>query len=949
MVWFSSLFARRDQNILELRIHGIKNTPPAEMLGVPPGDVRPDQADENGGFFVPTVDPVDPSDPAYPPTRIRREGYSWGLMARYGGGALVVIGQFFVQLAWLLILPFGLCNTAYWTRRIPRQTVAGEWRAGRGAASLRVFALCLTLLYVCALASVSLDLIGSQCLAGTASCPSMPGWLNDFFALPDLDRRGIRLAVLSLVPVLGVVLLLLVSHSARTRYEAGIFGTVDKMRHAEERGGAAASAPNGRTPLATEGFWGMTRVKLPSELLHLAGSLFLVTALLGWDNVFAACSGGSSRIPGACWGAEPAPLSRWWVSAAVVLALVGLLLTIARVMADTDTVTRPGEALSGAARRNRVRRKLRQRERWAGWILLLALLVYLVVAVSVALPDRQLNYARIPFLGLVVSPAIVTGVLLAIALSALGWRRLPEWPDSVRRVKEWLPAAMCILLVVVAGVSVAFAVLLTPDGLPPGRSSLIAYGVCVVALVVLTLVIAFGPSRARRREVLRFEGWNGTGPGVVLLLSLGGAMLLSTLLVLGAQCWLSSPGAVPVCPLSPGDAALVTPGAYRNFGSTVPLLGLLLLLLVAVVAVARMRTTPRLTTPRTEGGRPVRAPLRRYRDGRVPVSTSAGKLTTRMLHARRFAGLFHRGEPVLGALAALLAIGCAVAVSFPDTWRPTALLDFALPALGLIAVAAIVTIAENAITTKERPIGIMWDLMCFLPRAGHPYGPPCYAERVIPELRSRLVAWLETDLVKGVVVDGRDTRTEAQRADDELAALNLPQRRKVVLSAHSLGGVLAVACLFTLGADTRDGLRNVGLLTYGTQLRAFFGRFFPELFGGEVLGVRKSGGPSLWSADPWLRQVNRDQEAPPVPRPGAGPEPTLRELLTQPDGSIAWINLWRRTDYLGFPDDSYDDNDIDRGADEFGPARYLVKVATHPGYQASAQYMTALRDLAKRI
>lgn len=949
MVWFSSLFARRDQSILELRIHGIKNTPPAEMLGVPPGDVRPDQADENGGFFVPTVDPVDPDDPAYPPTRIRREGYSWGLMARYGGGALVVIGQFFVQLAWLLILPFGLCNTAYWTRRIPRQTVAGEWRAGRGAASLRVFALCLTLLYVCALASVSLDLIGSQCLAGTASCPSLPGWVSDFFALPDLDRRGIRLAVLSLVPVLGVVLLLLVSHTARTRYEAGIFGTVDKMRHAEERGGAAASAPNGRTPLATEGFWGMTRVKLPSELLHLAGALFLVTALLGWDDVFAACSGGSSRLPVACGGAQPAPLARWWVSAAVVVALAGLVVTVARVMADTDTVTRPGEKLSEAARRNRVRRRLRQRERWAGWTLLLAVLAYLVVAVAVALPDRQLNYARVPFLGLVVSPAVVTGVLLAIAVSALGWRRLPEWPGSVRRVKEWLPAVFCILLVAAAGVAVAVAVLLTPDGRPPGMPSAIAYGVCVVALVALGLLIAFGPSRARRREVLRFEGWSGMGPGVVLLLSLGGAMLLSTLLVLGAQCWLSSPGAVPICPLSPGDAALVTPGAYRNFGSTVPVLGLLLLLLIAVVAVARMRTTPRFTTPRTEGGRPVRAPLRRYRDGRVPVSAPAGKLTTRMLHARRFAGLFHRGEPVLGALAALLAIGCAVAVSFPDTWRPTALLDFALPALGLVAVTAIVTIAENAITTKERPIGIMWDLMCFLPRAGHPYGPPCYAERVIPELRSRLVAWLETDLAKGAVVDGRDTRTEAQRADDELAALNTPQRRKVILSAHSLGGVLAVACLFTLGADTKDGLRNVGLLTYGTQLRAFFGRFFPELFGGEVLGVRKSGGPSLWSADPWLRQVNRDQGAPPVPRPGAGPEPTLRELLTQPDGSIAWINLWRRTDYLGFPDDSYDDNDIDRGADEFGPARYLVKVATHPGYQASAQYMTALRDLARRI
>ncbi|UAJ79389.1 hypothetical protein IT072_19735 [Leifsonia sp. ZF2019] len=954
MGWFSTLFGARrggapEQDILELRIHGIKNTPPAEMLGVPPGEVRPDQADENGGFFVPTVDPVDPTDPAYPPSRIRREGYSWGLMARYGGGALVVVGQFFVQLAWLLILPFGLCNTAYWTRRIPRQIVAGEWRAGRGAASLRVFALCLTLLYVCALASVALDLIGSQCLAGTASCPSMPGWLNDFFALPDFDRRGIRLAMLSLVPVLGVVVLLVVSHTARTRYEAGIFGTVDKMRHAEERGGAAAADPNGRTPLATEGFWGMTRVRLPSELLHLAGSLFLVSILLGWDDVFAACSRGSSRIPAACWGGEPAPLARWWVSAAVLAAIVGLVVAIARVMADTDTVTRPSRTVSTAARRNLVRRRLRLRERWAGWTLLVSVAVYVLVFVAVAVPDPHLNYARIPFLGLVISPAIVTGVLLAIALSALGWRRLPEWPRSAARVREWLPAVACIALVVVAGLAVALAVLLPPDGRPPEPPSIIAYSMSLGALVLLALVIAFQPSRARRREVLRYEGWGGTGPGVVLLLSLGGAMLLSTLVVLGAQCWLSSPGAVPICPLSPGDAALITPGAYRNFGSTVPVLAVLLLLLVAVVAVARMRTTPQFTTPRTEGGRPLLAPLRRYRDGHVPLTTTSGKLTTRMLHARRFAGLFHRGEPILGALAGLLAVGCAVAVSFPDTWRPTALLDFALPALGLIAVSAIVTIAENAIATKERPIGVMWDLMCFLPRAGHPYGPPCYAERVIPELRGRIVAWLETDLLAGRIVDGRDTRSELERADDELAALGTPQRRKVILSAHSLGGVLAVSCLFTLGADTTGGLRNVGLLTYGTQLRAFFGRFFPELFGGEVLGVRRSAGPSLWSADPWLRQVNRDQADPPVERPGDGPEPTLRELLTQPDGEIAWINLWRRTDYLGFPDDSYDDNDIDRGADEFGPARYLVKVATHPGYPASAQYMTALRDLSRRL
>ena len=151
-----------DPDVLELRIHGIDNTPAEEMLGVPPGQARLEEGDDVGGFYVPTVDPLDPDDPATPPTRIRREGYRWGGLARYGGGAKGVIALFFVQLAWLLILPFGLCNTAYWMRRIPDQPDVGEWRAGRGAAPIRVFALGLTLLYVCALASVAFDLVGSQ-------------------------------------------------------------------------------------------------------------------------------------------------------------------------------------------------------------------------------------------------------------------------------------------------------------------------------------------------------------------------------------------------------------------------------------------------------------------------------------------------------------------------------------------------------------------------------------------------------------------------------------------------------------------------------------------------------------------------------------------------------------------------------------------------------------------
>ena len=940
-----SVFAKRGPTVLELRIHGIKNTPPAEMLGVAPGDVRADQADENGGFYVPTVDPADPSDPATPPTVIRREGYSWGMLARYGGGALVAIGQFFVQLAWLLILPFGLCTTAYWTRRIPDQPRTGEWKAGRGAAALRVFALGLTLLYVCALASVSLDLIGTQCLARPSLCPALPGWVTSFFASPGLDHRGIRVAVLSLVPIAGVLLLFFVSHQARTRYEAGIFGTVAKIRTASDLSGVSHGAgATPRRPLATDGFWGITRVKAPSELLHTAAAFFLMALLLGWDGVFWRCAPAGVDLPAECLAPASTPLlSRWWLTLGAGLAALGLIAVVALVIRNVDTTVRgrADRAMQGvepavrdARRHSIIRLKLRRRAAVAGWMLAAGIAVYVAVAIAVALPDGGAAVDHAPsFLGLVIAPSIILGVLLAIAVSALGWRRgVPRW--------------LSVIVVVVGGVSLLVAVVSTPKNLHLEPLTAAAYLLAGLSALVLAVLVIFWPMG--RRRSFAYQGWRGTGPGVIMLLSLGAAMLLSTLLVLGTQCALaSSGGPTPICPLTPGG--LSTPVAYRNFGGMVPVLAVVLLLFVLAVALLRMRTTPRLTTPETVGGRALREPLHSYREGRVPVVKSAGKLDFRMLNARRSAALFHRGEPVLGLLAALLAIGVVVAIALPQPLRP-ALLDLALPALGVISVAAVVTIAENALTTKERPIGVMWDLMCFLPRAGHPFGPPCYAERVIPELRDRIVAWLEADFAAGAGTVG-DRRTIEERASDELRALTTRQRRKVVVSAHSLGAVLAVSTIFTLGADTTDGLKNVGLLTYGTQLRAYFGRFFPELFGPSALGTLPSRAPSLWKADPWLRQVVEDHLAPGsgARDPDLRDKPTLRELLTQPDGQVAWVNLWRRTDYLGFPDASFKDNEIDRGADEFGPPLYLVKVATHPGYQSSTQYMVALRDLMRRV
>jgi hypothetical protein len=929
--------------VLEVRIHGIGNNPPAEILGVDPADVRADQTDESGGFFIATRVPDDPADPAHPPDGVRREAYSWGLLARYGGGALGIVGQFFVQLAWLLILPFGLCNTAYWTREVPDQKGGGEWRAGRGAASLRVFALGLTLLYVCALASVSLDLIGTQCLGSGAACPSLPGWVGDFFGTGFFSARGARLALMSLVPVLGVLLLFALSHSARMRYEAGIFRTVVKMRSAGQASGV--DAPDGETPagrmtrrpLASEGFWAQTRVGLPTELLHLASAFFLLALLLGWDRVFAPYTHctlpGSFALPGACVGVASGPIAHaWWIALGALAGLLGLAFAVIRIARAADAADRT-ETRRGGTSDEYLLTLQHRRERVGGMALVAGILVYGYVAVCCSLPYRYPHSARTAFVGLIAAPSIILGVLLAISFSALGWRRR-------------IPRGLSIALVTVAGVSLLVAVALKPPrGTPVSAAQLVAYGVAALAVVALILLIILLP--VARRQTYAYQGWRGTGPGVLMLLSLGGAMLLSTLLVLGVQSWLASGsppcGCVPVL-----GGSLVAPLAYSNFGATVPVVGVLLLLLALVVAMLRMRTVPQLTTPTTRGGREVLFPLPEYPDGRVPVRDTGDKLGMRMLRARRYAALFHRGEPILGVLAVLLGLAIATSLTVPHELWPS-LFDLAVPVLGSVAVLAVVAIAENALTTKERPIGIMWDVMCFLPRAGHPFGPPCYAERVVPELRDRVVAWLEQD------DPGVERPTPEAEAEAEVRALTTAGDRKAIFSAHSLGAVLAVSCLFTLGADTQDGLKNIGLLTYGTQLRAFFGRFFPELFGPGPLGVRPCRGPSLWLPDPWMRQVEEDFRVPDdqiaararIDRDMA--DPTLRQLLTQPDGQEAWINLWRRTDFLGFPDFSFRDNPIDAGADEFGPPLYLVKVATHPNYQASAQYVESLRALMARL
>ncbi|MGO4534787.1 hypothetical protein [Leifsonia sp. 2MCAF36] len=931
--------------VLELRIHGIKNTPPTEILGREQAELRQTQGDENGGFWWaprqddPDRDPDDvlgTVDPAVPPTGVRTEAYSWGKLARFGSGPLLFVGQLFVQLAWLLLAPFGLANAAYWTRRIPTQRPGGEWESGVGGASLRIFALGLTLLYVCALGSVSLDL-GVQCVSGTA-CTALPSGFTGFFSTAPLSWRGPQLAILSLVPIAGVLLLFLVSRRARVRYEAAIFDAADRM------GGRGVLRTGRLRPLASEGFWRTARVGSPTERLHLAAAFLLVALLLAWDRMFSAaeaCAKLQTFVSGECLGAA-ARGGDVPILIGGIVAAAGLVVAIALVGVLAET-TNPGRVAVDEFLRDRLRRT----GTVTAWVLVGAVVVYVFVGASLWFGGQYEAPGTGAFLGLATAPSIVLGVLLAICVSALGWRR-------------GVPHVLSIVLMTGAGLAFLAGVAQNPptqDG-DPGPLRLPLFAVAAVLTVVQLFFVWWWPrSRSGRRagppERFRAEGWAGMGPGVMMLLALGAAMILSTLLVLGVQGWLVS-GSAPCGCAAPPHGVLRAPIVYHNFGDVLPFVALILGVVVAGIALSLLRWMPMLTTPRTrDGRRPLLEEVDAYRDGRIAASTTADRLALKILRARRLAALVHRGEPIFGILAALLAVGfvVALAVSYSAAFRAIdALIG---PALAVIAAAILVVIAENALTATERPISMLWDLMCFLPRAGHPFGPPCYAERVVPELRDRVTDWLTHDLQPP---EGLDLAARLRWHDQqEEVALTEDRPFSVVLSAHSLGAMLAVSTLFTLRPGDTDRLRNVGLLTYGAQLRVYFGRFFPELFGPDALGTLGARRPLLVKGDPWFTQVEQDQDGDPVvvARSDAD-DPSLVQLLTQPDGSVAWVNLWRRTDYLGFPINSYrlDDrrpDDLDRGADEFGPPRYLVKVATHPDYQSAPQYRVALLDVIERI
>jgi hypothetical protein len=912
--------------ILEIRVHGVRNTPPAEMLETTPEDITRDRGDDLGSFWRRKDDG--------PANGIERtEAFWWGAQARTGGGALAAIGRVFVHLGWFLLLPFALANLAYWTREIKPQEKANDkyWDGDSGAATVRIFALLLTLLAVAAFSSVAIDLVAVQCFRRPADetesgqvCAALPAALDGF---RDLGRDS-RAALFGLIPIAVILLLYVIGRRGRVHFEERIQKFAAGMQDYEDEPGVPL--------LATGGFWSQSRIGRTSEWLHVAASVAMVTFLLALDAAY-------MNDPNECWRraltaeddpvadaqtclaqAATQPIPFWFGLGSLVLLVIVVLLVWRASHTRDGAMTELKRGLSMACLAVSI----------AGFV------AWTILTFTPLMPPPD-DDPR--FLGLIVAPLFLVTAAFLLALAGVGWKaRRPSTEGHWS--PDWWRRPLSAVLLTLAGVALLSSHVLLVDN---ARWILVAIA---VGLLLLHLWIAWSVPVDHRHQ-----GWRGQGAAVAMLLGLFASMALSSLLVLGTAFWLGTPadaGEVDDIWRTPADASarpLDVPNAYERFAVLLTAIALLMVILVLVAMTWNLVRLVSFTIPQL---RRAAADERDFEQlagiehpglhAYPPRMADTDPRRRRRVTVRRSSHLMHRGEPIFGWLAVFAAIGflsLSAAVVFETIRDAVEEISPALPeairiasnaALAFVAVTVVAAVAAHAAASSERPLGVFWDVVAFFPRAGHPFAPPCYGERVVPELSARTRAWMEVDTG------------------------NRP--RAVMFTAHSMGSTICTATILALRGETITRGRwrtdlvtdHVAMLSYGTQLRAYFSRFFPSVFGNAALGVPGTVGPSLWLRDPWARQVNTEFSKDYKPKPGENAETTLTGMLGSDGRKVPrWRSLWRRTDYLGFPVYSYrgEDNPIDLGATESVPASYLWRIATHSDYLGTPQYEEARDEL----
>ncbi|GGP63168.1 hypothetical protein GCM10010278_45520 [Streptomyces melanogenes] len=549
-------------------------------------------------------------------------------------------------------------------------------------------------------------------------------------------------------------------------------------------------------------------VALSLTVLLTAAACEVALDLAAWQ-----CAGSAQCADGKSWLGFLSPERHgWWsppgrrlaLAALVPAALTGLLWYLSNrtwsayesqqplgAVGGDDEPDAPALSRPGFWYGRRLVARLRAAHTAAGFLTVAA-----AVTGAAARRDRAAEGTALDALGWLLTAALLVGAAVVVAVVCGRGRsesRLDEHLD--RAVIAFLPATALGLL----ALSMVYASWERPgwashSTLPGDRT----FGIIALAQGVLVVLLAAVALALRRRAHDSRTALSGLGGPAVALLAcaLGGVMTGGV--AQRVADWLDGSG-------TPGAARDVFTGPPPLLTWQASVIPALLALLVPAVAWFAWRTwrTARAEEPGLladyPGERPDAARSRRIANARARAG-----LTDR---APAFLGIVGAATLVLGAgaLAGSWTTGEVPGRAAADA--PGALASAADTAQALgswftgLGFLLFVTWGRRAYkdASARRTIGILWDVGTFWPRAAHPFAPPCYAERAVPDLAWRMNTWT------GRTAGGR-----------------------LVISGHSQGSVLAAAAVWQLPARTR---RSVALLTYGSPLERLYGRWFPAYFG----------------------------------------------------------------------------------------------------------------------
>ncbi|MFI8419847.1 hypothetical protein [Streptomyces sp. NPDC085479] len=560
------------------------------------------------------------------------------------------------------------------------------------------------------------------------------------------------------------------------------------------------------------------------RLLALSLTVLLTAAVceVALDLTAWQCAGTTACADGRAWlGFVSADRAGWWsgpgrrlaLAAVLPAALVALLWYLSRrtwsayeaQRPPTSDAPAPTETPAPAEASDDPRPALGRPGFWYGRRLVARLRAahtaagFLTVAGALAVAPARHDTGGLAATGLALRAALA--VCAALVLWAVCGRGRSE-----RKLDQRVESALVTRLPAAALGLLALTVLHT-GWARPGWSSAgtlpgsVVFGMLTVAqggLVVALGAVALLLQRARRDSRTALAGLGG--PATAML-----ACALAGVMSGGVAQWVADRldgGATP----GTGGSPLAGPPVLLSWqASVIPVLLLLLLVPAALLGVRTALAARRL-----------RAAVEADYAAERPDPVRTGQIAA----SRARASLTDSAPVLIGVVSGttLLLGAASVAGAWASDQVPGSAFSGAHPAIAALATTTqalgswmigfgfllFVTWGRRAYRDAHarRTIGILWDVGTFWPRAAHPFAPPCYAERAVPDLTWRMCSW--TGHTGG----------------------------RLVISGHSQGSVLAAAAVWQLPSATRA---RVALLTYGSPLERLYGRWFPAYFGPDAL------------------------------------------------------------------------------------------------------------------